>query len=155
MRPSRLHIPKHHSRPGEIPDFSYLELSPAGAVARPDINTRVRDMNGLAFELVRVIDDGHRAVGPWNPHLDPADLQVDLHPGLGGAAQGVDDIGVHQGVELGPDAPGTPGPAVAMATPTPAPASGSAALTSSMSPAYSASVLRICASMKPSRTVTN
>ena len=72
MRPSRLHIPKHHSRPGEKPDFSYLELSPAGAVMRPDVNTRVRDMNGLAFELVRVIDDEHRAVGPWNPHLDPA-----------------------------------------------------------------------------------
>jgi len=78
MRPSRLHIPKHHSRPGEKPDFSYLELSPAGAVMRPDVNTRVRDMNGLAFELVRVIDDEHRAVGPWNPHLDPADLQIAL-----------------------------------------------------------------------------
>ena len=78
MRPSRLHIPKHHSRPGETPDFSYLELSPAGAVPRPDVNTRVRDMNGLAFELVRVLDDGHAAVGPWNPHLDPTDLQVAL-----------------------------------------------------------------------------
>jgi len=39
MRPSRLHIPKHHSRPGETPDFSYLELSPAGATRRPDIAT--------------------------------------------------------------------------------------------------------------------
>ena len=78
MRPSRLHIPKHHSRPGETPDFSYLELSPAGATRRPDIATRVRDMNGLAFELVRVIDDDHKAVGPWNPHLDPPELQVAL-----------------------------------------------------------------------------
>jgi 2-oxoisovalerate dehydrogenase E1 component alpha subunit len=78
MRPSRLHIPKHHSRPGEKPDFSYLELSPAGATRRPDINTRVRDMNGLAFELVRVLDDEHKAVGPWNPHVDAADLQVAL-----------------------------------------------------------------------------
>jgi 2-oxoisovalerate dehydrogenase E1 component subunit alpha len=78
MRRSRLHIPRHHSRPGEKPDFSYLELSPAGTVVRPDVNTRVRDMNGLAFELVRVIDDQHRAVGPWNPHLDPPDLQVAL-----------------------------------------------------------------------------
>lgn len=78
MRPSRLHIPKPHSRPGETPDFSYLELSPAGAVPRPDVSTRVRDMNGLAFELVRVLDDDHRAVGPWNPHLDVPDLQVAL-----------------------------------------------------------------------------
>jgi len=78
MRPSRLHIPKPHSRPGETPDFSYLELSPAGAVARPDVNVRVRDINGLAYELVRVLDDGHSAVGPWNPHLDPSELQVGL-----------------------------------------------------------------------------
>jgi 2-oxoisovalerate dehydrogenase E1 component alpha subunit len=78
MRPSRLHVPKHHSRPGEKPDFSYLELSPAGATRRPDINSRVRDMNGLAFELVRVLDDEHQAVGPWNPHLDPPELQVAL-----------------------------------------------------------------------------
>jgi len=78
MRPSRLHIPKPHSRPGETPDFSYLELSPAGAVARPDVNVRVRDINGLAYELVRVLDDAHNAVGPWNPHLDPSELQVGL-----------------------------------------------------------------------------
>ena len=32
-RRSRLHIPHAHSRPGEEPDFSYLETSPAGAVA--------------------------------------------------------------------------------------------------------------------------
>jgi len=78
MRPSRLHIPKYHAGPGETPDFGYLELSPAGAVPRPDTNARVRDMNGLAFQLVRVLDDDHQAVGPWNPHLDPADLQVGL-----------------------------------------------------------------------------
>ena len=78
MRPSRLHIPKPHSRPGEASDFSYLELSPAGAVERPDINTRVRDMNGLAYQLVRVLDDEHHALGHWNPNLDPADLQIGL-----------------------------------------------------------------------------
>ena len=55
-RRSRLHIPQHHSRPGEEPDFSYLETSPAGAVARPDVNARVRDIGNLAIDMVRVLD---------------------------------------------------------------------------------------------------
>jgi len=75
---SRLHIPQHHSRPGEEPDFSYLETSPAGAVHRPDVNARVRDIGQLSVEMVRVLDDAHRPVGPWNPHLDPPELQVGL-----------------------------------------------------------------------------
>src|SRR5688500_1065391 len=77
-RHSRLHIPQHHSRPGEEPDFSYLETSPAGAVARPDVNARVRDIGHLAIELVRVLDDDHQAVGPWHPHLEVQDLQIGL-----------------------------------------------------------------------------
>ncbi|HSN70721.1 MAG TPA: thiamine pyrophosphate-dependent enzyme [Steroidobacteraceae bacterium] len=77
-RPSRLHIPHPPARPGDKPDFSYLETSPAGAVARPDVNARVRDIDHLAVELVRVLDDEHRAVGPWNPHLEPGELQVGL-----------------------------------------------------------------------------
>jgi len=77
-RRSRLHIPQHHSRPGEEPDFSYLETSPAGAVRRPDVNARVRDISHLSVEMVRVLDDEHRPVGPWNPHLDPPELQVGL-----------------------------------------------------------------------------
>ncbi len=78
MRRSRLHTPKPHARPGETPDFSYLELTPAGEAPRPDVNVRVRDINGLAYQLVRVLGDDHRAVGPWNPHLDPSELQVGL-----------------------------------------------------------------------------
>ena len=55
-RRSRLHTPKPHSRPGEKPDFSYLETSPAGAVPRPDVNARVREIGHLAVDLVRVLD---------------------------------------------------------------------------------------------------
>ena len=77
-RRSRLHTPKAHSRPGEEPDFSYLETSPAGAVARPDVNARVRDIGNLSIDLVRVLGDDHRAVGPWHPHLDASELQVGL-----------------------------------------------------------------------------
>src|SRR5471030_702843 len=75
---SRLHLPSAPARPGEAPDFSYVELSPAGAVARPDVNARARDIVSLSLDLVRVLDDAGEAVGPWHPHLDPAELQIGL-----------------------------------------------------------------------------
>ncbi len=28
--------------------------------------------------MVRVLDDHHVALGPWNPHLEPEELQVGL-----------------------------------------------------------------------------
>ena len=64
VSPSRLHLPRAPARPGEAPDFSYLELSPAGAVARPEVTAKARDIAALALELVRVLDDRHDAVGP-------------------------------------------------------------------------------------------
>ncbi len=75
---SRLHIPHPTARPGEKPDFSYLKLSPAGAVDRPPVDVRVRDVDHLAEELVRVLDDDHRARGPWDPKIEPGELQVAL-----------------------------------------------------------------------------
>src|SRR6202035_5520300 len=75
---SRLHLAHPPARPGELPDFSYVQLSPAGAVARPDVNARARDIGSLAVDLVRVLDDAGEAVGPWHPHLDPSDLQIGL-----------------------------------------------------------------------------
>jgi 2-oxoisovalerate dehydrogenase E1 component alpha subunit len=77
-RPSRLRVPHPPARPGDKPDFSYVALSPAGAVPRPQVTAPVRDIAPLAFDLVRVLDDAHQAIGPWNPHLDPADLQIGL-----------------------------------------------------------------------------
>ncbi|MGH8136427.1 MAG: thiamine pyrophosphate-dependent enzyme, partial [Steroidobacteraceae bacterium] len=75
---SRLHVPRTPARPGDAPDFSYLELSPAGAVKRPSAGARAREIQSLSDELVRVLDDKHQAVGPWSPHLDPAELQIGL-----------------------------------------------------------------------------
>jgi 2-oxoisovalerate dehydrogenase E1 component alpha subunit len=75
---SRLHLPNPPARPGEKPDFSYVHLSPAGAVRRPDVNARARDIEFLSTELVRVLDDAGTAVGPWHPHLDPTELQIGL-----------------------------------------------------------------------------
>jgi 2-oxoisovalerate dehydrogenase E1 component alpha subunit len=76
--PTRLHLPTPPARPGEAPDFSYVHLSPAGAVSKPGIRERARDIGFLSTELVRVLDDEGHAVGPWHPRLDPAELQVGL-----------------------------------------------------------------------------
>jgi 2-oxoisovalerate dehydrogenase E1 component alpha subunit len=74
----RIHVPHPPARPGDKPDFSYVTLSPAGSVPRPDVRAPVREMENLAVDLVRVLDDEHRGVGPWDPHLDPQELQVGL-----------------------------------------------------------------------------
>ena len=75
---SRLHIPRPSARPGEKPDFSYLNLSPAGSVDKPPFDSRTRDIENLSIELVRVLDDNHEAIGPWVPDLDPGKLQIAL-----------------------------------------------------------------------------
>jgi 2-oxoisovalerate dehydrogenase E1 component alpha subunit len=75
---SRLHIPRPTARPGEKPDFSYLDLAPAGEVDKPSIDSRTRDIEYLSSGLVRVLDDDHQAVGPWAPDLDPGKLQIAL-----------------------------------------------------------------------------
>ena len=72
---SRLQIPRPTARPGDEPDFSYLELSPAGSIDKPSIGSRTRDIEFLSNGLVRVLDDDHEAKGPWNPDLDPSRLQ--------------------------------------------------------------------------------
>src|SRR5256714_14164577 len=75
---SRLHVPAQPARPGQEPDFSYVQISPAGAVNRPDVTASVRNIENLALEMVRVLDEEHRAVGPWDPHLEASELQVAL-----------------------------------------------------------------------------
>ena len=77
-RPSRLHVPRPPARPGEAPDFGYVRLSPAGAVARPDVAAAAAEIENLSVDLIRVLDDEHRARGPWDPRLDVHELQVGL-----------------------------------------------------------------------------
>jgi 2-oxoisovalerate dehydrogenase E1 component alpha subunit len=75
---SRLHVPRPPARPGEPADFRYLKLSPAGSIARPDVTAAADTIADLSTSLVRVLNDEHRAVGPWDPHLESTDLQVGL-----------------------------------------------------------------------------
>src|SRR5262245_29138919 len=65
-----LHVPEPAGRPGHHTNFSYLHLSPAGAVRRPPLDTTPLATEDLAYALVRVLDEDGRAVGPWTPDLD-------------------------------------------------------------------------------------
>ena len=67
--PLKLHVPEPTGRPGCKTDFSYLRLSPAGDVPKPPIDVAAVDTGGLAYSLIRVIDDEGRAVGPWAPEV--------------------------------------------------------------------------------------
>lgn len=70
----RMHVPEPSGRPGEHTDFSYLRLEPAGEAPRPPIDVAAADTAGLAYGLIRVLDDDGRAVGPWVPELSAEDL---------------------------------------------------------------------------------
>ncbi|MEJ8810316.1 3-methyl-2-oxobutanoate dehydrogenase (2-methylpropanoyl-transferring) subunit alpha [Variovorax ureilyticus] len=74
----RLYVPEPTGRPGHETDFSYLHLSPAGAVRKPAIDATPVDTADLAFTLVRVLDEDGRAVGPWAPEPDVPLLQRGL-----------------------------------------------------------------------------
>ena len=74
----RLHVPEPSGRPGCATDFSYLHLSPAGAVRRPPVDTTPFDTNDLAYGLIRVLGEDGKAVGPWIPEIEPARLRKGL-----------------------------------------------------------------------------
>jgi 2-oxoisovalerate dehydrogenase E1 component alpha subunit len=76
--PLRFGIPEPPARPGEVADFSYLEVPLAGSVHRPDIDTSPSEMRELAYSLIRVLDDNGAAVGPWTPDAD----SEAIHQGL-------------------------------------------------------------------------
>ena len=69
-QPLRLYVPEPTGRPGHETDFSYLHLSPAGAVRKPALDASPVDTADLAFTLVRVLDEDGHAVGPWAPQPD-------------------------------------------------------------------------------------
>ncbi len=74
-RPNRpklaLHVPEPPVRPGDKPDFSFLQIPAAGSAPRPDVTAPASETYPLADTLVRVLDEEHRAVGPWAPRIAP------------------------------------------------------------------------------------
>ena len=65
-----LHVPEPEGRPGDEPDFSHIVIPAAGEAPRPDVAVAAAETHPLCFSMIRVLDDDHKAVGPWDPRLD-------------------------------------------------------------------------------------
>ena len=74
----RLHVPEPTGRPDRDTDFSYLRLSPAGAMRRPEIDTAPEATFDLINGTIRVLDEDGKAVGPWRPELTPDQMRAGL-----------------------------------------------------------------------------
>ena len=79
LKPNRpqlaLHVPAPPFRPGDTPDFSSLDIPAAGEAPQPDVAAAPVETHALTTHLVRVLDEEHRAVGPWEPKVDPETLR--------------------------------------------------------------------------------
>ena len=76
--PLKLYIPTPPARPNQSPDFSWLALSPPGAMPRPPHDAPAQNLRDMAYGLIRVLDDEGRAVGPWAPAIAPDKLRHGL-----------------------------------------------------------------------------
>ncbi len=70
-----LHVPEPTFRPGDTPDFSKLEVPAAGEAPKPDVAATAAETHPLTTQLVRVLGDDNKAVGPWDPKLDAETLR--------------------------------------------------------------------------------
>ncbi|WP_374419103.1 3-methyl-2-oxobutanoate dehydrogenase (2-methylpropanoyl-transferring) subunit alpha [Novosphingobium arvoryzae] len=75
LPPLSLHVPEPRFRPGDPVDYSHLPIPPAGAQPRPDEGCPASDTAPLCIDLIRVLDENHQAVGPWDPRLDAETLR--------------------------------------------------------------------------------
>src|SRR5689334_16541137 len=73
-----LHVPEPPFRPGDKPDFSALKVPDAGSAPRPDTSAPAAETHPLTTHLVRVLGEDGKAVGPWDPKLDPDTLRTML-----------------------------------------------------------------------------
>lgn len=77
-KPLTLHIPEPKTRPGDVVDFSDIQIPAAGIVPRPASDIPAGDMREHAYSLIRVLGDDHQAVGEWHPKLDAGALRTGL-----------------------------------------------------------------------------
>ena len=75
LPPLELYVPEPPYRPGDEVDFSHIVVPEAGAQPRPDETCEAAETHDLALDMVRVLDADHKAVGPWDPKLDPDTLR--------------------------------------------------------------------------------
>lgn len=74
--PLAFHVPEPAGRPGDEPDFSYLDVPKAGTVRRPRIEVDPREIKDLARTMIRVLNREAEPVGQW---ADPIDDDILLH----------------------------------------------------------------------------
>ena len=73
-----LHIPTPKWRPGDKVDYSHLKRPAAGAARRPEIDAPASEFRDLAYDLIRVLDEDGKAVGPWAPQISIETLKRGL-----------------------------------------------------------------------------
>lgn len=71
--PLTLHVPEPAGRPGGAPSFD-IEIPEAGSVRRPDVDVAPEGIRDLAYTIIRVLDGGGNAVGPWAGRLSDEEL---------------------------------------------------------------------------------
>ena len=65
--PLSLRVPEPLTRPGDTPDFSYLQIPSAGNDKKPLHNAPISEFNDLSKGIIRVLDDIGQAQGEWQP----------------------------------------------------------------------------------------
>ncbi len=78
IAPLQLHIAEPKFRPGDEADFSDVIVPEVDAISMPDVNAVPADIHGLAYGLIRVLDNDGTAKGSWNPGLHPDQLRLML-----------------------------------------------------------------------------
>ena len=78
LPPLSLHVPEPPFRPGDEVDYAKFVVPVAGEQSQPDVSVPAGEIRGHAYEMVRVLDDEGRAVGPWNPDLGADRLRAML-----------------------------------------------------------------------------
>jgi len=71
-------VPEPTGRPGCATDFSFLQISGAGTVRKPPVDTSHFETADLAYALIGVLDREGHAVGPWAPEIDGTQLRRGL-----------------------------------------------------------------------------
>jgi 2-oxoisovalerate dehydrogenase E1 component alpha subunit len=78
LTPLKLHIPEPKFRPGDVADFSDIDVPGVDVLPKPDESAHPSKLSDYAYGLVRVLDFDNSAKGSWNPRLDGEQLRFML-----------------------------------------------------------------------------
>ena len=77
-KPLSLQVPEPEWRPGDTPDYSWINMPAAGDVPRPPVDVNPRDIRDMAYTIIRVLNRDGEAVGPWAGTLTDEALMAGL-----------------------------------------------------------------------------